>query len=71
MERLALTIIVAAIGLMTTVPALAKDIVHDTEYYILEAQNAEQWAQDDKTVDAKLVEFRKKNGGKQLQERRP
>jgi arylsulfatase len=39
-------------------------IVHDTEYYILEAQNAERWAKDDKTVDEKLAEFRKKNGGK-------
>jgi arylsulfatase len=39
-------------------------IVHDAEYYILEAQNAEKWAADDKEVDRKLAEFRKKNGGK-------
>jgi arylsulfatase len=39
-------------------------IVHDAEYYILEAQNAEKWAEDDKAVDEKLAEFRKKNGGK-------
>jgi len=39
-------------------------IVHDAEYYILEAQNGEKWAQDDKSVDAKLAEFRKKNDGK-------
>ena len=39
-------------------------IVHDTEYYILEAQNGEQWAKDDKAVDEKLAEFRKKNGNK-------
>jgi len=48
--------------------ALASDskgkIVHDTEYYILEAQNGEQWAKDNKAVDEKLAEFRKKNGGK-------
>ncbi len=42
----------------------AKEIIHDTEYYILEAQNGEQWAKDDKTVDKKLAAFRKKNGGK-------
>jgi len=44
--------------------ALAADIVHDAEYYILEAQNAEKWAADDKLVDQKLAEFRKRNGGK-------
>ena len=64
MQRLVLIIAVAAIGLMTTVTAQAKDIVHDTEYYILEAQNAEKWAADDKVVDAKLAEFKKQNGGK-------
>jgi arylsulfatase len=40
-------------------------LVHDTEYYILEAQNAEQWAAEDEAVDAKLAAFREKNGGKQ------
>jgi arylsulfatase len=49
-------------ALVETAPA--KDIVHDTEYYILEAQNAEKWAEDDKVVDRKLAEFREKNGGK-------
>ena len=42
----------------------AKKIVHDTEYYILEAQNGKQWAADDKEVDKKLAEFREKNNGK-------
>ena len=44
--------------------AFAADIVHDSEYYVLEAQNAEKWAADDKTVDQKMAEFRKRNGGK-------
>ncbi len=39
-------------------------IVHDTEYYILEAQNSEKWAADDQSVDTKLAAFREKNGGK-------
>jgi len=39
-------------------------IVHDTEYYILQAQNGEKWAADDKEVDKKLAEFRVKNNGK-------
>ena len=38
-------------------------IVHDAEYYILEAQNVEKWKADDKVVDKKLAEFRTKNGG--------
>jgi arylsulfatase len=44
--------------------ALAAEIVHDAEYYVLEAQNGERWAADDKLVDRKLAEFREKNGGK-------
>jgi len=39
-------------------------IAHDAEYYVLEAQNGERWAKDDKTVDEKLADFRKKNDGK-------
>jgi arylsulfatase len=54
--------VLAALALITP-SALTADIVHDAEYYILEAQNGERWAADDKTVDAKLAEFRKKNGG--------
>lgn len=42
----------------------AKDIVHDAEYYILEAQNGEKWATEDKTLDKKLAEFRAKNDGR-------
>lgn len=41
-----------------------EELVHDTEYYILEAQNAEMWAADDNSVDAKLAAFKAKNGGK-------
>ena len=39
-------------------------IVHDAEYYILEAQNGERWAAEDKKLDKKLAELKKKNGGK-------
>ena len=45
--------------------AIAKgNIVHDSEYYILEAQHKERWAAEDKAIDEKLAVFRKKNGGK-------
>ena len=49
---------------VATVKAANKEIIHDAEYYILEAQNGERWAADDKAVDKKLAEFMKKNGGK-------
>jgi len=41
-------------------PASAKDIVHDAEHYILEAQHGEKWAVEDKALDKKLTELRKK-----------
>ncbi len=39
-------------------------IIHDAEYYILEAQNAEQWAEDNAEVDQLLEDFRSSNDGK-------
>jgi arylsulfatase len=35
----------------------ADKIIHDAEYYILEAQNGEKWAADDMVIDKKLAEF--------------
>ena len=67
---LRLTILIlglAIVGIGTALPATAQaaqPIAHDAEYYILEAQNGEKWANDDKTIDKKLADFRKKNGGK-------
>ena len=48
----------------TSAKAQSEEIVRDAEYYILEAQHAEEWAADDTALDARLAEFRKKNGGK-------
>ena len=42
----------------------AAELIHDADHYVLKAQHAAQWAADDKAVDAKLADFRKKNGGK-------
>ncbi len=56
----------AGIALLTAAPTLANasdKIVHDAEYYILEAQNNDKWAVEDKSLDEKLAEFRKQNGG--------
>ena len=38
--------------------AVAADIVHDAEYYILEAQNGKVWEVEDGKLDAKLAELR-------------
>ncbi len=53
--------------LLDTGAVVAKEggkIIHDAEYTILEAQNGKAWAADDKTIDKKLEDIRKKNGGK-------
>ena len=39
-------------------------IIHDAEHNILAAQHGKRWAKEDKEIDAKLAEIRKKNGGK-------
>lgn len=42
----------------------ADPIIHDGEYRFLEAQHGEKWAAEDKDIDVKLAEIRKKNDGK-------
>ncbi|WP_029063045.1 sulfatase-like hydrolase/transferase [Labrenzia sp. DG1229] len=51
---------------LLTTSAQAQDvpIVHDAEFYILQAQHADQWVEDDAAVDAALAEFRAGNDGK-------
>ena len=39
-------------------------IVHDAEHNILKAQHGERWAKEDKEIDAKLAQIRKKNDGR-------
>ncbi len=51
-------------GLVAAPTMAAKPIVHDAEFYVLQKQHAEKWAAEDKDLDAKLADFRKKNGGK-------
>lgn len=54
--------------LTLTVPSMgvaqSEPIAHDSEYYILEAQHAEQWAEDNAAVDAQLAGFRDTTDGK-------
>jgi arylsulfatase len=37
-------------------------IVHDAEYYVVKEQNNERWAMEDKELDEKLAELKKKHG---------
>ena len=55
-----------AIGAGTTdasAQAANDRIIHDAEYYVLERQHGEQWAQDDEAIDALLAEIRDQQGG--------
>jgi arylsulfatase len=58
--------ILASLAAALGTPALGRqnDIVHDAEYYILEAQNGERWADEDRTLDQQLAAFRARNAGK-------
>ena len=71
MRRLALApvfftaVLMAIVSLPTTAPtakAQEKPIVHDGQYYILDAQNGERWAAEDKDLDARLAALRQKYG---------
>ena len=50
--------------LLSLAGAKNDSIQHDAEYAILEAQNGEAWASDDRAIDKRLAEIRKKNAGK-------
>ena len=57
--------ITIATSLTLCFPALAaKPMIHDSEYYFLEAQYMDSWAKEDKEIDAKLADLSKANGGK-------
>lgn len=59
--RIAVALIVG--GLVVNPTAFAADkIVHDAEWYILDALHGEVWAAQDKELDQKLADLRKKYG---------
>src|SRR5271163_2915615 len=62
--RIAAALIVGLLAVGQTADAQTgtPKIVHDSEYYILEAQHGEQWAVEDKDLDQKLAELRQKYG---------
>jgi arylsulfatase len=64
MKALINTLVGTGMALLTALPAAAAEIVHDAEFYVLQKQNGERWAAEDKDLDQRLADFRKKNGGK-------
>ncbi|MEP1470998.1 MAG: sulfatase-like hydrolase/transferase [Halieaceae bacterium] len=51
---------VMALSLLGAQAFAAKPVIHDAEYYILEAQNGKTWAVEDGKLDEKLAELRAK-----------
>mgnify|MGYP003638161250 CR=1 FL=1 len=44
----------------TVAEPMSPGIIHDAEYYIIEAQNGKEWAVEDGKLDEKLAELREK-----------
>jgi len=59
MTGVALTL---ASPLLLSSPSSGAEIVHDAEYYIIEAQNGKKWAVEDGDIDKKLAELKAKFG---------
>ena len=58
-------IVIVTFGMIAwSTGASAQAIQHDSEHYVLLHQYADAWAKEDKEIDRKLAEIRKKNGGK-------
>jgi arylsulfatase len=62
--HMVLAILLLALPQLTYAAEKRGEIQHDAEYAILEAQNGDAWAVDDKAIDKKLAEIRETNGGK-------
>ena len=56
MPRLALALF--ACTLATSAVAQDGKIVHDSEYYVLEAQNGKKWSLEDEALDERLAELK-------------
>ncbi len=62
MRQVVFFLLVVVLGPSCPAPTGAAEIVHDAEYYILEAQNGQKWAAEDGELDARLAELREKFG---------
>lgn len=57
-------VVLFASGLASNKASATDDIIRDGEYNFLAAQHGDVWAEQDKSIDAKLAEYRDQNGGK-------
>jgi arylsulfatase A-like enzyme len=48
--------------ILLSTSSLHSQIVHDAEYYIIEAQNGERWATEDQEIDKRLADLKNKHG---------
>ncbi|MFQ5961462.1 MAG: sulfatase-like hydrolase/transferase [Candidatus Methylomirabilales bacterium] len=55
---------IVGVGVLRGSTATAQPIRYDAEHYVLLHQYAEKWAAEDKELDKRLADIRKKNGGK-------
>ncbi len=61
--RTILTLFVVALSVQIGwAQANSRKIVHDAEYYILEAQNGQRWAAEDEELSTRLAALRQKHG---------
>jgi len=58
-----LAVTLSGTWLISSSAQAANKIVHDAEYYIIYEQNGDKWMAEDKELDKKLAELRKKFGG--------
>jgi arylsulfatase len=62
MKKSITLMLVAAFIIAVCQVTYAKQIIHDAEYYVLEAQNGKKWAAEDAELDKKLAALKKKYG---------
>ncbi len=56
--------LISAITNAAPARAAVGKIIHDAEYYFVEHQYGERWAEEDAEIDARLAQIREANGGK-------
>lgn len=63
MRKLKFYLMALVLSLFSISTSIAQDkIVHDAEYYVIEAQNGEKWNKEDKDLDKRLSALKKKYG---------
>ncbi len=62
LSRIAPAVLTTAMVAGGAAASWGKDIIHDAEHYVLEAQHGEKWAAQDKELDVKLAALKAKYG---------